>query len=198
MNLNYLRVFVRAVAGLGTAAATLLLLVSIVSAVDRPIVEECMRCHDVETYLYEQSYSVHAVDKDKKKISCDQCHEFHFNPLTSYYARDQYYDKKIFKPEDFDRRTMQKNVRAAVPASKCQKCHEDLYKNAKGEKISQIGELCHDAFLGKNGTTRRNCAGCHINIAHLPEFDRSLMINRDFAKRLADNPVKVEGKGGLK
>ncbi len=183
---------------IGMVMVVLLWVSSQASGADRPIVEECMRCHDVKTYQYELSHSAHAVDKDKKMISCDQCHIFHFNPLTSYYARDQYYDKKIFKPEDFDRRSMQKNVRGGVPASKCQKCHEDLYKNAKGEKISQIGQLCHDAFLGKNGTTNRNCAGCHINVAHLPVFDRVLTVNAEFAKRLAENPMKVENREGAK
>ncbi len=168
------------------------------SAADRPIIEECMRCHDVKTYLYEMSHSSHAVDKNKKKITCDQCHDFHYNPLTSYYARDEYYDKKIFKPEDFDRRSMQKTAPGAIPAEKCMKCHEDLYKNVKGEKISLIGQLCHDAYQGKNGSTNRNCAGCHINIAHLPEFDRGLMVRAEFAKRLADNPMKAEKKGGQK
>ncbi len=183
---------------IGLTVLMLLWLSSQATAADRPIVEECMRCHDVKTYQYELSHSPHAVDKNKKKINCDQCHDFHYNPLTSYYARDAYYDKKIFQPEDFDRRAMQKNVREAVPDKKCQKCHEDLYKNVKGEKISRIGQLCHDAYLGKDGSTNRNCAGCHINIAHLPEFDRVLMVNAEFAKKLAENPMKAEKKGGQK
>ncbi len=163
---------------------------------DRPVAEECMRCHDVRTYEYELSYSVHAKDKDGKKISCDQCHTPHFNPVTSYYARDEYYDKKIFKPEDFDRRAMQKNVQQSVPAKKCQVCHEDLSKDARGKKISEIGRLSHDAFLGKNGSTRKNCAGCHRNVAHLPEFDRDLLINAEFAKNLADHPMVKALKEG--
>ena len=195
---NCMKVSAKAAFRISLAMVALLWVSSQASAADRPIVEECMRCHDVKTYLYELSHSVHAVDKDKKKITCDQCHVFHFNPLTSYYARDEYYDKKIFKPEDFDRRSMQKNVRNGVPAKKCQQCHEDLYKNVKGEKISQIGQLCHDAFLGKNGTTNRNCAGCHINIAHLPQFDRGVTVNAEFAKKLAENPMKVEKKEGAK
>ncbi len=165
---------------------------------DRPIVEECMRCHDVKTYEHEMASSPHAVDKDKKPITCDQCHQFHFNPLTSYYARDEYYDKKIFQPEDFNRRRLQKNARSAIPPEKCQACHKNLSKNAKGEPISEIGQLCHDAFLGKNGTTRRNCAGCHVNMAHLPDFDRSLQVNAEFVKKLAESENKAAGKGGEK
>jgi len=169
------------------------------SAADRPPVEECMRCHDVKEYQYELKNSPHAFDKDKKEISCEQCHVFHFNPLTSYYARDKYYDKKIFPEGAFDRRRMQENARQTDLTAKCQECHKDLTKNAKGDAaISKIGGLAHDAFLGKNGTTRKTCAGCHINIAHLPVFDRDLMIRADFAKRLADNPRTDEEKGGKK
>ncbi len=160
----------------------------------RPAVEECMRCHDVKTYQYEMKYSSHAFDKNKKEITCGQCHDFHYNPVTAYFAREEYFEKKIFKPEDFDRKKMQQNVKKAVPAKKCQVCHDDLSKNVKGESISEIGQLCHDAFAGKNGTTSRNCAGCHINVAHLPEFDRRLTINADFAKKLAENPMDTDSK----
>jgi len=169
------------------------------SAGDRPPVEECMRCHDVKQYQHELKNSVHAFDKDKKVISCEQCHVFHFSPLTSYYARDAYYDKKIFEPGTFDRRRMQGNARQTDLTAKCQECHKDLSKNVKGEAISMIGGLAHDAFLGKNGTTRKTCAGCHINIAHLPVFDMDLTINAEFTKKLAENPASVaDAKGGDK
>jgi len=163
---------------------------------DRPAVEECKRCHDVKMYQFELQNSVHAFDKDKKVISCEQCHNFHFSPLTSYYARDEYYDKKIFEPGSFDRRKMQANARKAIQAEKCQACHKDLFKNTKGEPISEIGRLSHDAFLGKNGETRRTCAGCHINIAHLPEFDRYLQVNAEFAQKIMENQPGDADKGG--
>ena len=169
-----------------------------VSAADRPTVEECMRCHDVKQYQYELKNSVHAFDKDKKIINCEQCHVFHYSPLTSYYARDEYYDKKIFEPGTFDRRRMQGNARLTDLTVKCQECHKDLTKDAKGEPISMIGGLAHDAFLGKNGTTRKTCQGCHINMGHLPDFDQDLMINAEFTKKLADNPQAVAEKGGKK
>ena len=166
------------------------------SAADRPPVEECMRCHDVKQYQHELKNSVHAFDKDKKEISCEQCHVFHFSPLTSYYARDKYFDKKIFEPGTFDRRKMQGNARQTDLTAKCQECHKDLTKNVKGEPISLIGSLAHEAFLGKNGTTRKTCAGCHINMGHLPDFDKDLMINAEFAKKLAENPAPAAEKGG--
>lgn len=166
-------------------------------AADRPPVEECMRCHDVKQYQYELKNSAHAFDKDKKVISCEQCHVFHFSPLTSYYARDKYYDKKIFDEGTFDRRRMQGNARQTDLTAKCQECHKDLSKNAKGDvAISQIGGLAHDAFLGKNGTTRKTCQGCHVNIGHLPEFDKDLMLHVEFAKKLAENPPADAEKGG--
>ena len=172
---------------------------SVVFAADRPAAEECMRCHDVKMYEHELKHSVHAVDKDNKVISCEQCHVFHFDPLTSYYARDEYYDKKIFPPGSFDRRRMQANARQTDLSAKCQECHKDLSKNAKGDgPVSQIGQLAHDAFLGKNGTTRKTCAGCHVNIAHLPDFDKDLMINAEFVKKLAENPAPAADKGGKK
>jgi len=171
-------------------------ILSVAAAADRPVAEECMRCHDVKRYQYEISYSSHAKDKNGRPITCDQCHEPHFNPVTSYYARDEYYDKKIFQPGDFDRKSMQKNVQNSVPAKKCQVCHMDLAKDTEGKQISEIGQLCHDAFEGKNGSTGKNCAGCHGNIAHLPEFDRDLTKNAEFAKKLKDNPMDTEQKEG--
>jgi hypothetical protein len=61
----------------------------------------------------------------------------------------------------------------------------------KDEKISEIGRLCHEAYQGKNGDTKRGCAGCHFNMAHLPKFDRRYFFNAEFAKRL---PLKKEQK----
>jgi ribosomal protein L40E len=162
----------------------------------RPVVEECRRCHDVEMYQFELKNSVHAFDRNKKEISCEQCHHFHFNPLTSYYARDEYYDKKIFAPGAFDRRKMQANARNSIKAEKCRACHQDLYRNTRGEPISEIGRLSHDAFLGKNGETRRTCAGCHINTAHLPEFDRGLLVNARFADKIMENQPGDADRGG--
>ena len=190
------KIYLAKVAGLAVAFGLVMALGSNAAAADRPPVEECMRCHDVKQYQHELKFSSHAFDKDKKVISCEQCHVFHFSPLTSYYARDEYYDKKIFEPGTFDRAKMQKNARLTDITAKCQECHKDLTKNAKGDgPVSQLGGLAHDAFLGKNGTTRKTCSGCHVNIGHLPEFDMDLMIKAEFAKKLSENPAP-NAKGG--
>lgn len=195
MRKSYLAKIVEMAALLGLAVS---LSATFVSAADRPVVDECMRCHDVKMYQHELKNSTHAFDKDKKEISCEKCHEFHFNSVTGYYARDEYYDKKIFAADAFDRRKMQGNARLADFTAKCQACHKDLKKNVKGEPISLRGGLAHDAFLGKNGSTRKTCAGCHVNIAHLPDFDMDLMIKADFAQKLTENPYIGAEKGGKK
>ena len=87
-------------------------------------------------------------------------------------------------PNRFDRRRLQKVARRFLPDENCRACHEDLLKDIKGEKISEIGRLCHEAYLGQNGNTKRGCAGCHFNLAHLPDFDRRHAFNARFAKNL--------------
>ena len=190
MNRNYRNTFRKLALASGIAAFALSCSISWAAekagAGKTSILDECKRCHDVEAYVSELKASTHAFDKDKKPIQCDQCHTLHYDPITSYYARSEYADKKIFKPEDFNRRSLQENARGAIPPEKCQACHKDLYKNVKGEPISQLGDLCHEAFLGQTGSPHRNCAGCHMNIAHLPEFDKRYTFNADFAKRLAE------------
>jgi hypothetical protein len=67
----------------------------------------------------------------------------------------------------------------------CLACHQDLSQNVKGEPISEIGKFAHDAYLGKNGETGSRCAGCHQNLAHLPEFDRRYLVNAKFAAKFS-------------
>lgn len=155
--------------------------------------EYCTSCHEMKSYLDELKQSSHRVDKDKKPIDCAQCHVppgigpkylvvktvVGLNDLVVHYFGD---------PENLDRRAMQISARVYVDDANCLACHQDLYKDSKGEKpISLLGQLCHDNYLGKNNTigTKRNCAGCHQNMAHLPDFDRRYWVNAEFAKRLA-------------
>ncbi len=151
--------------------------------------EFCMSCHEMKNYKDELEKSSHAVDKDKKPIQCKHCHIpdelthkylatkllFGIKDMAVHYLGD---------PENLDRRQMQNFARRFIPDENCLGCHQDLYKDAKDKKISEIGRLAHDAYSGKNGNTKRNCAGCHFNMAHLPEFDRRFAFNAEFAKKL--------------
>ena len=147
-------------------------------------------CHEMELYAEELRYSPHAKDVDGKIIACNQCHiPVGFGP--KYFAVKTYSGlKDVFvhvteRPDSLNRVELQPVARRFVDDDNCLKCHEDLYKDAKGEKpISELGKISHDAYLGKNGQAKSNCAGCHVNMAHLPEFDRRLEVNKAFAERI--------------
>jgi len=156
----------------------------------------CMSCHEMEPYLTELSFSPHAKDREGHAIECSQCHiPEGFGPR--FFAVKMYSGIKDLavhfwsKPDRLNRVRTQKVARRFVDDANCLACHQDLDKNATGEApVSEYGRLAHDAYLGKNGTTKRNCAGCHINLAHLPEFDRWLEINAAFTSRLQREEVK--------
>jgi nitrate/TMAO reductase-like tetraheme cytochrome c subunit len=147
----------------------------------------CMSCHEMRGYREELKASRHAVDKDKKAIECAQCH-------IPNSIGPKFFAVKIFlgikdiivhnfgDPQNLNRREMQLTARRFIVDENCLACHPDLNKTADGKKkISEIGRLSHEAYLGKNGTTKRGCAGCHFNMAHLPDFDRRFFFNQKFA-----------------
>lgn len=150
----------------------------------------CLSCHEMEAYNDELSFSTHAVDEDGKQIECNQCHiprgiGPRFLSIKTYSGVKDLFVHFIEQPQELDRRELQAVARRFVDDASCIKCHEDLYKNAKGEApISDIGKISHDAYYGKDGISHRNCVACHVNIAHLPKFDRRLDINQEFAERL--------------
>lgn len=151
--------------------------------------EYCMSCHEMKGHSDELKKSSHAVDKDKKPIECAQCHipnsiGFKYVATKTLLGMKDLIVHYLGNPNRLNRRSMQNMARRFVPDENCLACHQDLSKNTKDQKISEIGKLCHDAYLGVNGTTKRNCAGCHFNMAHLPEFDRRYYFNAEFAKRL--------------
>ncbi|MDR2725936.1 MAG: NapC/NirT family cytochrome c [Candidatus Adiutrix sp.] len=156
----------------------------------------CMSCHEMEPYLAELNLSSHAKDRQGGPVECAQCHiPQGFGPR--YFAVKTYSGVKDLavhfwsKPSRLNRVHTQKTARRFVDDANCLACHQDLYKNAKEDApVSDYGRLAHDAYLGKNGTTKNNCAGCHINLAHLPEFDRWLETNAAFASRLKREEVK--------
>ena len=155
----------------------------------------CMTCHELKTHKTELEKSSHAVDKDKNPIECRQCHipnGFGFKYLTvKLMGLKDIYVHNFGDPENLDRRRLQATARRYIQDDNCRACHQDLFKTTKDEKISEIGRLAHEAYLGKNGTTRKGCAGCHFNMAHLPDFDRRYKFNAEFVKNL---PVTQEQK----
>ncbi len=147
-------------------------------------------CHEMGVYAEEIRYSPHAKDADGKPIACAQCHiPAGFGPaylaVKTYSGLKDIYVHVTEAPDSLNRVMLQPVARRFVDDANCLKCHADLYKDAKGEKpVSELGKLAHDAYLGKNGQAKSNCAGCHVNMAHLPEFDRRLDVNKKFAERI--------------
>ncbi len=149
--------------------------------------EFCISCHEIKKYKDELDKSPHALDKDKNPIECKQCHiPNSIGPkylIVKSLGLKDLFVHNFGDVENLDRREMQKTARRFMLDENCLACHRDLMKDAKDKKISEIGRLCHEAYLDKTGT-RRNCIGCHFNMAHLPEYDRRFPFNAEFAKRL--------------
>jgi trimethylamine-N-oxide reductase cytochrome c-type subunit TorC len=146
-------------------------------------------CHEMAPQAEELRFSAHALDKDRKAIGCTDCHipsAFPQYPAVKIYIGSKDLFVHLFKgDEPLNRAGLQSPARRFIADANCRSCHTDLYTNAKGDKdLSDLGKISHDAYLGKNGQARSNCAGCHINIAHLPEFDRRLSVNEKFAARI--------------
>jgi nitrate/TMAO reductase-like tetraheme cytochrome c subunit len=147
-------------------------------------------CHEMGVHREELRSSAHARDKDGQEIGCAQCHiPPGFGPryvaVKTYSGIKDVFVHLAKSPVLLDRAALQITARRFIDDDNCRSCHADLHRDAKGEKeISEIGGISHDAYLGKNGQAKSNCAGCHANIAHLPEFDRRLEVNRDFAGRV--------------
>lgn len=173
--------------------AVLILLMSI-SMARTSTTEYCISCHEMRKYKDELKKSSHYLDSDKNLIQCKQCHipknigPKYLTVKTVLGMKDMFVHY-FGDSENLDRRRMQKIARRFIPDENCLECHKDLKRDVKNKKISEIGMLCHEAYQGKNGDTKRNCAGCHFNMAHLPDFDRRFFFNAEFAKRL---PLKKE------
>jgi nitrate/TMAO reductase-like tetraheme cytochrome c subunit len=147
----------------------------------------CISCHEIAKYKDELDKSPHAFDKDKNPIECKQCHiPNSIGPkylIVKSLGLKDLFVHNFGDPDNLNRREMQNNARRFMLDENCLVCHRDLMKDAKDKAISEIGKLSHEAYLDKTGT-RRNCIGCHFNMAHLPEFDRRFPFNAEFAKRL--------------
>lgn len=152
-------------------------------------------CHEMNQHYAELKFSSHFKDKDGAEIGCAQCH---LPPGIGpkYLATKTYIGVKDLVmhvvQDDYVRAERQPVARRFIDDRSCLKCHEDLHKDATGEKpISVLGKIAHDAY--NNGEAKSNCAGCHVNLAHLPVFDRRLPQNADFVKRV-DNQQQYVSK----
>ncbi len=149
----------------------------------------CTSCHEMERYKTELEKSNHAVDKDKNPIECSQCHIPNSSGLKYITVKAvsgirDLWVHQFGDPGNLDRRSLQSAARRFIVDDNCRACHQDLFKTTKDKKISEIGRLSHEAYLGKNGNAKNGCAGCHFNMAHLPDFDRRYTFNAEFAKNL--------------
>jgi nitrate/TMAO reductase-like tetraheme cytochrome c subunit len=152
--------------------------------------EFCLSCHEMQVEDQEQRYSSHAKDAQGQPIACAQCH-LPPDVGPSYVAAKIHSGVKdlvvhwLSGGDPPVRARLQPTARRFIVDEACLQCHGDLYKDAKGKgPISELGKIAHDSYLGKNGQAKSNCAGCHINIAHLPEFNRHLDVNAAFASRI--------------
>lgn len=156
----------------------------------------CISCHEMAVYKDELQKSSHAVTKEKTAVECRDCHipeSFggRYLIVKTVLGMKDVFTHYFGDPENLNRREMQDIARRFVPDENCRKCHQDLTRDTEEKALSEIGKLSHEAYLGENGQTRRGCAGCHFNMAHLPEFDRRYTFNAEFAKNL---PLKEEAK----
>jgi nitrate/TMAO reductase-like tetraheme cytochrome c subunit len=174
------------------AALILMVLVVLLSVAmaQTSTTSSCLSCHEMQTHKDELAKSSHAQDKDKQPIECAQCHlpagvGPRYVAVKIYSGLSDIWAHTFGDPSRLDRRHLQVMARRFLMDDNCRACHQDLLQNVKGEPLSEIGKLAHDAYLGKNGATGSGCAGCHQNLAHLPEFDRRYWVNAKFAAKFS-------------
>ncbi len=170
------------------ALAVFVLLISVPMARTSSM-DYCISCHEMQRYKTELGKSSHALDKDKKAIECSQCHiPVGFGPkyvtVKVLSGMRDLWAHSFGDPDKLDRRALQTTARRFIVDDNCRRCHEDLFKTVKGDRLSEVGRLSHEAYLGRNGNTRSGCAGCHFNMAHLPDFDRRYAFNARFSQNL--------------
>ena len=156
--------------------------------------EFCLSCHEMRVYQKELEASPHAKDAQGNPIGCTQCHVpgsgvVRMMAAKSFMGIKDVWVHYVQPRETWDRAAMQPAARRFVDDANCLACHKDLTRNAKGDgPVSAEGKLAHDAYLGKNGQARSGCAGCHMNMAHLPPFDARLPHNAKFKSKLEEMP----------
>lgn len=152
-------------------------------------------CHEMNPHYAELKFSSHFKDKDGVEIGCAQCHlppgigPKYVTTKTYIGVKDMFIH--FFTSKEYVRSERQPVARRFIDDKSCLKCHEDLHKDATGKNpISVLGKIAHDAY--NNGEAKSNCAGCHVNMAHLPTFDRRLPQNAEFAKRVDSKQEYVQ------
>lgn len=154
--------------------------------------EFCLSCHEMRRYQAELEMSPHARDADGNPIGCSRCHIPNSNVARMLAAKTWMGLKDIWvhnaaAGEPLNRAEMQPIARRFTDDANCRSCHADLTRNAAATgPISAEGRLSHANYLGENGQSRNGCAGCHINIAHLPHFDARIPANAKFAAKLKE------------
>jgi nitrate/TMAO reductase-like tetraheme cytochrome c subunit len=153
----------------------------------------CLACHEMLPYQKELDASPHAREAGGKPISCAQCHVPGTNIVRMLAAKSYMGGKDIWvhyaeAPLALHRAALQPGARRFVDDANCRACHADLAKNAKNDGlVSAEGKLAHDAYLGTNGQARNGCAGCHVNMAHLPPFDERIPRNAKLLSKLKES-----------
>lgn len=152
----------------------------------------CLSCHEMRAHKQELAYSPHAQDAKGAPITCTQCHIPETNVARMLSAKAWLGAKDIWVhwttdgAVELNRKAIQPEARRFVDDANCRACHEDLYRNARGDgPVSVYGRLAHDNYLDKNGSSRSGCAGCHRNVAHLPPEDRRYDANAEFNAKLS-------------
>jgi nitrate/TMAO reductase-like tetraheme cytochrome c subunit len=180
----------------GSAALALCLFAAVCGLRASSSTRFCLSCHEMRPYEREQKLSSHARDKDGADIACFQCH---IPPGVGprYLAVKLYSGVKDAVAHFWrdsprlNRVHTQQVARRFIDDANCLACHADLDRNAKGDgPVSAVGKLAHDAYRGRNGQGKRFCSGCHVNLAHLPVFDRSMQVNEAFSSRLLQEEEK--------
>lgn len=153
----------------------------------------CLSCHEMRVHSAELKLSSHAKDADGKEIGCAQCHIPNANVVRMLAAKSWLGIKDVWVhnvegTENLNRKEMQVVARRFTDDHNCRTCHQDLMRNAKNDGAnSPEGQLAHANYLGDNGQARSGCVGCHVNLAHLPEFDARYPSNQKFAARLMES-----------
>lgn len=150
----------------------------------------CLSCHEMRVYQKELAMSAHARDAQGNEIGCSRCHIPNAHVVRMLGAKAWMGIKDIWLHStgdvtDLDRGAMQAVARRFTDDSNCRSCHQDLMRNAANTGENSVyGKLSHANYLGENGKSPAGCVYCHLNVAHLPEFDMRIPKNRKFAMKL--------------